>query len=34
MEKETRHPEYQYLDILQDIMDNGFEKQTLQQEQN
>lgn len=25
MEKE-RHPEYQYLDILRDIMDNGFEK--------
>ena len=26
MEKEERHPEYQYLDLLKDIMDNGFEK--------
>jgi thymidylate synthase len=26
MEKEERHPEHQYLDILRDIMDNGFEK--------
>ncbi len=26
MEKENRHPEHQYLDILKDIMDNGFEK--------
>jgi thymidylate synthase len=24
--KKQRHPEYQYLDILQDILDNGFEK--------
>lgn len=23
---EARHPEYQYLDLLQDILDNGFEK--------
>lgn len=22
----TRHPEYQYLDLLQDILDNGSEK--------
>jgi hypothetical protein len=21
-----RHPEYQYLDILKDIMENGYEK--------
>ncbi|MEK6910420.1 MAG: thymidylate synthase [Nanoarchaeota archaeon] len=26
MEKSDRHPEHQYLDILKDIMDNGFEK--------
>lgn len=26
MNKDTRHPEYQYLDLLKDIMDNGFEK--------
>ncbi len=26
MLKETRHPEYQYLDILRDIMENGHEK--------
>jgi len=26
MEKEERHPEYQYLDLLQDIMENGSEK--------
>lgn len=26
MQKEDRHPEHQYLDILKDIMDNGFEK--------
>jgi thymidylate synthase len=26
MEKEGKHPEYQYLDILKDIMENGFEK--------
>ncbi|MEK6889924.1 MAG: thymidylate synthase [Nanoarchaeota archaeon] len=26
MEKGDRHPEHQYLDILKDIMDNGFEK--------
>ena len=24
--KNKKHPEYQYLDILQDILDNGFEK--------
>jgi len=24
--KEERHPEYQYLDILKDIMENGYEK--------
>ncbi len=24
--KTARHPEYQYLDLLQDILDNGFEK--------
>ncbi|MFH1425496.1 MAG: thymidylate synthase [archaeon] len=26
MEKEARHPEHQYLDLLWDIMTNGFEK--------
>ncbi|OIO27079.1 thymidylate synthase [Candidatus Micrarchaeota archaeon CG1_02_55_22] len=26
METATRHPEYQYLDLLKDIMDNGVEK--------
>jgi len=26
MEEEARHPEYQYLDILRDIMENGHEK--------
>lgn len=26
---EKRHPEYQYLELLQDIMDNGFEKQVF-----
>ena len=26
MNKDTRHPEYQYLDLLQDILNNGFEK--------
>src|SRR3990167_6853569 len=24
--KNQKHPEYQYLDILRDILDNGFEK--------
>lgn len=26
MEKEAKHPEYQYLDLLKEIMDSGFEK--------
>ncbi|PIN89480.1 thymidylate synthase [Candidatus Pacearchaeota archaeon CG10_big_fil_rev_8_21_14_0_10_34_76] len=26
MEKEERHPEHQYLDLLKDIMENGYEK--------
>ena len=26
MDKNKKHPEYQYLDILEDIMENGFEK--------
>ena len=26
MEKEEKHQEYQYLDLLKDILENGFEK--------